>query len=122
MANILFIDDEPLTRKLLTQAASILGHRGHTASTAEEALQLANSLLPDLIVTDVNLNGKRSLRMIEELHLAPQTKSIPIITLSALAPDEIEQEAASRGAVASLEKPIHLKTLLEVISTYAPKV
>ncbi|MGH2582230.1 MAG: response regulator [Anaerolineales bacterium] len=122
MANILFIDDEPLTRKLLTQAASILGHRGHTAATAEEAVHLANTLLPDLIVTDINLNGKRSLNMIDELRSAPQTKSIPIITLSALAPDEIGQEAASRGAVASLEKPVRLQTLLEVISTYAPKV
>ena len=122
MANILFIDDEPLTRKLLTQAASILGHKGHTASTAEEAIKMANFLLPDLIVTDVNLNGKRSLGMIEQLHLAPQTKSIPIVTLSALDPNEIQEEAASRGAVASLEKPVRLQTLLEVISTYAPKV
>jgi CheY-like chemotaxis protein len=122
MANILFVDDEPLTRKLLTQAASILGHRGHTASNAEEALQMANLLLPDLIVTDVNLNGIRSLGLIEQLHTAPQTSSIPIVTLSALNPEEINKDAASRGAVASLEKPIRLQTLLEVISTYAPSV
>ena len=120
MAIILFVDDEPLTRKLLIQAAQILGHKGITASTQEEALTLANDLRPDLIVTDVNLNGKRSLDMIDQLRNSPETKGIPIVTLSALEPEEIQAEAAARGAVASLEKPIRLQTLLEVIRAYAP--
>jgi CheY-like chemotaxis protein len=120
MANILFIDDEPLTRTLLTQAARILGHEGITASTEQEALDLLTSLHPDLIVTDVNLNGRRSLGLIEKLHNDPVTKDIPVVTLSALDPDEIQAEAAARGAVASLEKPIRLQALLEVISAYAP--
>ncbi|HLD94537.1 MAG TPA: response regulator [Anaerolineales bacterium] len=120
MANILFVDDEPLTCTLLTQAAQILGHKGITASTEQEALELANSVHPDLIITDVNLNGRRSLGLIEKLHNAPETKNIPIVTLSALDPLEIEAEAAARGAVASLEKPIRLQALLEVISAYTP--
>ncbi len=120
MANILFIDDEPLTRKLLTQAAQILGHKGLTASSEEEAVSIANDMHPDLIVTDVNLNGKRSLDMIGQLCRSPKTRGIPIVTLSALDPSEIQAEAAARGAVASLEKPIRLQTLLEVIRAYAP--
>jgi putative two-component system response regulator len=121
MANILFVDDEPLTRKLLTQAAQILGHRGFTASTAEEALKLANKEDLDLIVTDINLNGDRSLDLIEQLHTAPSTKQIPVITLSALHLSEIQAEASARGAVASLEKPIRLQALLEAISEYTRK-
>ena len=121
MANILFVDDEPLTRKLLTQAAEILGHIGHTAASEEEALSLADSLHPDLIVTDVNLNGRRSLGMITQLHNAMGTKSIPIVTLSAMNLSEIQAEAHASGAVASLEKPIRLQALLEVISEYTPK-
>lgn len=122
MASILFVDDEPLTRKLLTQAALILGHKGLTASTAEEALRLANSEKPDLIVTDINLNGHRSLDLIDQLHTGAGTKRIPIVTLSALDLVEIQVEARARGAVACLEKPVRLQTLLEVISEYAPKV
>lgn len=120
MASILFVDDEPLTRKLLTQAAQILGHTGLTASTEEEALKMATDLKPDLIFTDVNLNGKRSLDMIDQLRSTPQTKSIPVVTLSALDLVEIQAEAAARGAVASLEKPIRLQALLEVIRAYTP--
>lgn len=121
MASILFVDDEPLTRKLLTQAATIMGHQAITAASEEEALQLAHEAKPDLIVTDVNLNGHRSLGMIKQLHEAPETKAIPIVTLSALALREIQAEALASGAVASLEKPIRLQALLEVIGEYAPK-
>lgn len=121
MATILFVDDEPLTRKLLAQAALILGHRALTASTAAEALQSANKNQPDLIVTDINLNGTRSLDLIEKLSNTPATRKIPVITLSALDPNEIQAEAKARGAVATLEKPVRLQTLLEVIREYAPQ-
>ncbi|HEX9596894.1 MAG TPA: response regulator [Anaerolineales bacterium] len=121
MATILFVDDEPLTRKLLAQAAQILGHRGLTAATAEEALESADSDRPDLIVTDINLNGVHSLDLIEQLHTAPKTRSIPVITLSAEEPGDIQAQAQARGAVASLEKPVRLQTLLEVIREHAPK-
>jgi CheY-like chemotaxis protein len=121
MATILFVDDEPLTRKLLAQAARILGHRGLTAATAEEALLSADTDPPDLIVTDINLNGKRSLDLISQLHSAPKTKWIPVITLSAMHRADIQAEAQAAGAVASLEKPVRLQTLLEVIRRHAPK-
>ncbi len=121
MANILFVDDEPLTRKLLTQAASILGHRGITASSEAEALKIARAERPDLIVTDVNLEGKQSLDMIDQLTKGSDTKGIPIVTLSALNLSDIQAEARAHGAVASLEKPIRLQTLLEVIKEYAPQ-
>jgi len=121
MVTILFVDDEPLTRKLLAQAAHILGHRGLTAATAEEALQSAGQDRPDLIVTDLNLKGTRGLDLIEQLHTAPETRSIPVITLSALDPGEIHAEAQARGAVANLEKPVRLQTLLEIIREHAPK-
>lgn len=121
MATILFVDDEPLTRKLLAQAAQILGHRGLTAATAEEALLSVDADRPDLIVTDINLKGTRGLDLIEQLHTGPKTKSIPVITLSAQETGEVHAEAQARGAVASLEKPVRLQMLLEIISEYAPK-
>ena len=118
MASILFVDDEPLTLKLLSQAASILGHQALTSSTAEEALSIAAIQQPDLIVTDINLSGRASWAFIESLHTGEETSQIPIVTLSALDPAEVEEQSRQRGAVASLAKPIRLQTLLEVIGEY----
>lgn len=118
MASILFVDDEPLTLKLLSQAASILGHQALTSSTVEEALSMAAIQQPDLIVTDINLNGTASWAFIESLHTGEHTSQIPIVTLSALEPGEVEVQSRERGAVASLAKPIRLQTLLEVIGEY----
>jgi CheY-like chemotaxis protein len=118
MASILFVDDEPLTLKLLSQAASILGHQALTSSTVEEALSIAAIQQPDLIVTDINLSGHTSWDFIESLHTGEDTRGIPVVTLSALEPSEVEQQSRERGAVASLAKPIRLQTLLEVIGEY----
>jgi CheY-like chemotaxis protein len=118
MAIILFLDDEPLTLKLLSQSANILGHQALISSNQEEAYALALRQSPDLIVADVNLDGRQSLDFIQKLKDEPATHDIPVVTLSALEPVEIEEKARSHGAVASLSKPIRLQTLLEVIREY----
>jgi len=118
MALILFVDDEELTLKLLKQAATILGHNAITSTNTEEAFALASSELPDLILTDVNLDGERSFDMIKRLKNQEKTNHIPILTLSALALEEIEPIAKKIGADASLSKPIRLQILLEVIREY----
>lgn len=118
MAIILFVDDEPLTLKLLSQAATILGHQALTAPSTGEALLLAVQHRPDLILTDINLDGSHNLGIIDQLHQNPATHHIPVITLSALQPIEAEAIAHSHGAVASLSKPIRLQTLLEVLDEY----
>lgn len=118
MASILFVDDEPLTLKLLSQAASILGHQALTTSTAEEALSIAAIQQPDLIVTDINLSGKTSWSLIENLRDGQDTHNIPVVTLSAMDPAEVESMGRERGTVASLAKPIRLQTLLEVIGEH----
>ena len=120
MALILFVDDEELTLKLLKQVAAILGHKAITASSQEEALALAESHSPDLILTDVNLNGSRSFGMIERLTQQEKTRHIPVLTLSALAPEEVETMARRSGAVATLSKPIRLQNLLTTIQRYTP--
>jgi len=118
MALILFIDDEDLTLELLDQAARILGHEALTSSTLENGLALAREKRPDLIVTDINLAGKNSFSLIKTLSTEKETSHIPVLTLSALDPIEVEEKARENGAAASLGKPIRLQTLLEVIREY----
>jgi CheY-like chemotaxis protein len=53
MAKILIVDDDPTNRSLLV---TLLGHRGHRtleATDGAEALALAKSWFPDLVVSDV---------------------------------------------------------------------
>ncbi|MDA1329586.1 MAG: response regulator [Chloroflexi bacterium] len=118
MAIILFVDDEPLTLKLLSQAANILGHQALTSSNQEGAFALAVRQNPDLIVTDINLAGQKGLELVRRFKTEEATKDIPVVTLSALEPIEVEATAREYGAVASLSKPIRLQTLLEVIREY----
>lgn len=119
MATILFIDDEPLTLKLLSQAATILGHQAFATAKPNEAISIAETHQPDLIVTDIHLDGCDDLEFVDRLHQNPKTGSIPIVTLSALQPIQAEEVSRSHGAVASLSKPVRLQTLLDVIGEHA---
>ena len=118
MASILFVDDDALTLKLLSQAAQILGHQALLASSAEKALVQAVEEKPDLVITDVRLGGASGLDLLTQLREHPGTAHIPVITLSALQTAEGDALARERGAVASLPKPVRLQTLLEVIGEY----
>ena len=70
----LIIDDERLARKELT---SLLGEYSEIeivgeAANADEAVELINSLHPDLLFLDIQMPGKTGFELLEDLESAPQ--------------------------------------------------
>jgi CheY-like chemotaxis protein len=121
MALILFVDDEPLTLKLLSQAAEIVGHQAITSKTAAEALEMAAKYLPDLIMLDINLAGVDGRHVVKQLRSQTETVNIPIVFLSASVEMNTADLIHEAGADAYLEKPIRLQTLIEVIRRFTGK-
>jgi len=115
MALVLFVDDEPLTLKLLSQAADIIGHQAITADTGQGALETAAEKRPDLILLDLNLTDIDGLEVTKRLRGQPSTADIPIIILTAGTGHDDEKVSLEAGANAFLTKPIRLNTLIEVI-------
>ncbi|NCO37062.1 MAG: response regulator, partial [Armatimonadetes bacterium] len=60
-AKILVVDDEKLIRWSLKQNLEKENYEVFTASTGEEAMDLFNQELPDLILQDIKLPGKSGL-------------------------------------------------------------
>ena len=119
MALILFVDDDPYTLLTLTKAVEVLGHNAITASTIAEALTLASEKSPDLIFTDMRLSDKVGTSLINQLKTQKSTANIPTFVLSA-SPDVGDvDEVKDAGAIAYLDKPIRLDTLLNIIEQYA---
>ena len=119
MALILFVDDDPYTLLTLTKAAEVLGHQAITASMIPEALTLASEKSPDLIFTDMRLCDKVGTSLINQLKSQESTKNIPTFVLSA-SPDVGDvNDVQDAGAIAYLDKPIRLDTLLNIIEKYA---
>ena len=83
MAKILVVDDEPHIRHLLN---TILTNEGHTviqAGDGDAACELASQDRPDVILLDIRMPAKDGLSALKELRELPETRSTPVIILTA---------------------------------------
>ena len=79
--------------------------------SGREALELAKTMHPQLVLADValpELDGLSLLQELQKLNHAPRT-----IVISAFCNDRTVQEAMNRGACYFMAKPVHLQSLLE---------
>lgn len=95
-------------RQIVLYLKSLLSDRFQieTASNPTEALHLANSLLPDLIVCDVVLNGKTGIDIARQIKLSERTNHIPIILLSDRFGNEGKLDALRAGAEMWFNRPV----------------
>jgi len=113
MAKILIVEDNDMNLDMLSRRLARRGYDLITAVDGEQAIALAQSEMPDLILMDLSLpvvDGWEATRRIKAM---PETRSIPIIALTAHAMVGDQQKAMRAGADDYDTKPIDLKRLLE---------
>lgn len=109
---ILVVDDDKLMVLLLTRTVMRLGHDVISAESGEEAIELIEDQLPDLVISDLMLPAISGMEIKSYLNNFTQ-KEIPFILLTASS-EKIEQ------AGTCLLKPVSLQTLknkIEELST-----
>ena len=112
---VLLIDDEPGIAKMAGRRLEQAGYRVVTAADGERGLLAVRAEHPDLILMDVmmpRLNGHELLRMLKE---DPDTKSIPVIMLTAKGTDRDMAASIAYGAVYHMSKPYQPMELLEEV-------
>ena len=80
---ILFVDDDPDFRKMLTPWLRALGSTVVEATDGEEGLKRAKELMPDLIITNVKMPIMDGVTMTKMIKEDPKTKNIPVFLLTA---------------------------------------
>jgi CheY-like chemotaxis protein len=118
MARILFVDDDPNTLQTLSKSAQVLGYQSLQAHSGQEAVDLAASQLPELILTDMRLPDMDGLTLIRTLRQDSRTAAIAIVVLSASPEFDAAELARTAGADEFLSKPVRLQTLQETIERY----
>ena len=110
---VLIVDDYPGARYLRSRILSEAGYEVVEASSGNEALAIARSVVPSLILLDVNLPDISGLEVCERLKQDPATASIPIIQITgAWLSDDARREGMASGADAYLVEPVDDVTLL----------
>jgi CheY-like chemotaxis protein len=112
--NILLVEDNADTARLVARYLERAGHTVLTAATGEDAIELAFVERPALVLLDLVVSDMDGLEVLEPLKADPETRAIPVIVLSML-PDEGEGQRL--GAVAHLGKPVDERVLLNRISS-----
>ncbi len=116
---ILVVDDEPHMRKLIEIHLKRAGYTIKSAKNGREALTIAASEGPDLIVMDVMMSEMDGLTALSQLKKDPATQAIPVIMLTARGHSMTRQEAEESGAEAFLNKPFSPTQLLSEIKNLA---
>lgn len=103
MTTILLVDDSKFLRMATERALARAGYRVITAADGEEALNLARSQNPDLILLDMLLPKLSGPEVLKALKNDPMTKGIAVVVLSGLSQKNAERLQGD-GACAFLEK------------------
>jgi signal transduction histidine kinase/CheY-like chemotaxis protein len=112
ITTILSIDDDAEVRDLMERFLSRKGFYIHTAASADEGMDLAKKLKPDIIITDIMMPIKDGISLIKEVKKTPEVADIPIIVLTIAG----ERDTCMQlGAAAYLNKPVDWNVLLDII-------
>jgi CheY-like chemotaxis protein len=102
-SKVLLVDDSKFLRMANELALSKAGFEVSTAADGEEALQVANDKLPDIILLDLMLPKISGPEVLRALKANPATMDIPVIVLTSLS-QRNEEKLLSEGAAAYFEK------------------
>lgn len=106
---ILIVDDEKSVRSFLRVSIETQGYKCIDADNGSNALMLAASHNPDILILDLGLPDMDGLEVIKRLRLFTQ---LPIIVVSARGHDREKVEALDAGADDYLTKPFSVPELL----------
>jgi len=100
-----FVDDELANRYALSRVLVQAGYDVIEAATGMEAVALARSASPDLILMDLLLPGMDGWQATAELKRDPRVRHVPIVALTAHALSDERERIARLGCDAFLAKP-----------------
>ena len=112
---ILIIEDNEKNRKLVRDVLQVKGYKTIESETAEEGLKLAIEKSPSLILMDIQLPGMDGITALKHLKTDPETKSIPVIAITASAMTYNRVTMLAEGFDGYQTKPISVKDFLEEV-------
>jgi CheY-like chemotaxis protein/CRP-like cAMP-binding protein len=115
MKKILLIEDNTEVRENTAEILSLANYNVTTAKNGKEGAELAQKLLPDLIVCDIMMPELDGYGVLHILNKKPETASIPFIFLTAKAEKADMRKGMNLGADDYLTKPFDDTDLLNAI-------
>lgn len=110
---IFLVDDDPDLLSLLTMRLASAGYEVHTAQSAEQALSQLPYIKPDLVISDLRMEGMDGLALFEAIRRFHVSLPVIILTAHGSIPEAVA--ATKNGVFSFLTKPIVGRELLKEI-------
>ena len=110
---VLIVDDDPSLLRLLGIRLKAAGYKVESANSAKMALGILTSFHPQLVISDLRMDGMDGMALFEQIRL--QNKNLPVIIMTAhgTIPDAIN--ATKLGVFSFLTKPFESQALLDTV-------
>lgn len=115
MAKLLLVEDDEMSRDMLTRRLERRGFDIVSAADGKEGVELAASHAPDLILMDLDLPVMNGWEAARRLKADPATKDMPILALTAHVMAGDQAKALQAGCDDYVPKPVELKRLVALI-------
>jgi len=115
---VLVADDQPVGRELIRAVLESSGYEVVEAGDGEEALAVALSKLPDLILLDIQMPLLDGLGVVAELRRDRRFAATPVIAVTATAMKGDMQKGINAGFTDYLTKPVSIEKLRQMISRF----
>lgn len=110
---LLVVDDDPAWRDAVKEWLEREGFRAIMLARGDWVVHAVDLHRPDVVVLDVNLPGITGLEVLRAVER--RWPALPVVVMTAFGGPTVGAEARRLGAVAYLEKPFRMATLVEAV-------
>ncbi len=119
---VLVVDDSASVLMIMRVTLELNNFVMETAPDGSAALgKLQAGLLPDLIITDINMPKMDGFSLIEAIKAMPALKRVPVLTMTTESSPERREKVRRLGATGWIVKPITTEKLLSVLKKVLPE-
>ena len=115
---VLIVEDNELNMKLFNDLLEAHGYYTLQTKDGVEALRMARTHRPDLILMDIQLPEVSGLEVTKWLKEDDELRSIPIIAVTAFAMKGDEQKIRDGGCEAYIAKPISVASFMSTVEQF----
>jgi len=116
--NVLIVDDSPENLHILVKILNDHGYKVRPVHSGSQALLVARSTPPDLILLDTLMQEMNSYEVCQQLKASAQTRDIPVIFISAMDKVLDKVKAFSIGGVDYITKPFQIEEVIARVETH----
>ena len=117
---ILIVDDSKTMISSVKTTLEINKYQVHTAMSGAEALaKLDEGVVPNLVITDINMPGMSGFELIQKIKMIHKFRFLPILTLTTESSAAKRDQGRIAGATGWLIKPVSADELVSVIKRVA---